>query len=441
MYLNTTANYTTALGAFSLYQNTTGSGNTATGYSALGSNTTGSFNTASGYNALYRNTASYNSAFGYEALTNNTAGVYSTAVGYHSQYTTSTGSQNVSIGAFSLNSMSGPSGNTGMGHSSLYNLSSGSNNTGMGNFTLLNVTTASNNSALGYFAGVNSNAITNSTAIGYFANATASNQVWLGNSSVTAVWTYGGYFSASDARFKRNVKEDVPGLEFIKQLRPVSYNYDINGLNAKTGVNEAKEKAMALAKENGGAVQEDESASKATAAAIAAKEKKKYSGFLAQEVDAAAKKMNYDFSGVYKPQNDKDLYGLNYSEFVVPLVKAVQELSNKNDELQARIDKLEALLKTSTGNSVKITNASLDQNVPNPVKNSTVIAYTLPPKFTSASIVISDAAGKRLKTVTVNGLGRGTVNVDVSALASGNYQYSLYSDGQIIDTKKLVIAR
>jgi TPP-dependent indolepyruvate ferredoxin oxidoreductase alpha subunit len=48
-------------------------------------------------------------------------------------------------------------------------------------------------------------------------------------------------------------------------------------------------------------------------------------GFIAQEVELAAKKLGYDFSGVDAPKNDKDNYGLRYSEFVVPLVKAMQE--------------------------------------------------------------------------------------------------------------------
>ena len=36
-------------------------------------------------------------------------------------------------------------------------------------------------------------------------------------------------------------------------------------------------------------------------------------------------RFGYDFSGVDKPKNDKDFYGLRYAEFTVPLVKAVQE--------------------------------------------------------------------------------------------------------------------
>jgi hypothetical protein len=44
----------------------------------------------------------------------------------------------------------------------------------------------------------------------------------------------------------------------------------------------------------------------------------------AQDVEAAASSINYDFSGVDKPKNDKDIYGLRYSDYVMPLVKAVQ---------------------------------------------------------------------------------------------------------------------
>ena len=58
--------------------------------------------------------------------------------------------------------------------------------------------------------------------------------------------------------------------------------------------------------------------------AMADKEKIIQSGFIAQEVEQAAKELGYDFSGVDAPKNDKDFYGLRYAEFTVPLVKAVQ---------------------------------------------------------------------------------------------------------------------
>jgi hypothetical protein len=62
-----------------------------------------------------------------------------------------------------------------------------------------------------------------------------------------------------------------------------------------------------------------------------------YSGFVAQDVEKSADETGYDFSGVDAPKNEHDLYGLRYADFVVPLVKAVQELdSNQRLEAESR---------------------------------------------------------------------------------------------------------
>ncbi len=63
------------------------------------------------------------------------------------------------------------------------------------------------------------------------------------------------------------------------------------------------------------------------------KEEQLQCGFIAQEVEAAATNIGFDFYGVDKPQSDKYLYGLRYAQFVVPLVKAVQELAAQNTQL------------------------------------------------------------------------------------------------------------
>ena len=84
---------------------------------------------------------------------------------------------------------------------------------------------------------------------------------------------------------------------------------------------------------------------------IRTKEEIHYTGFIAQEVEKVATEIGYNFSGVNKPQNDKDHYSLVYGEFVVPLVKAVQEqqtminqLTKQNEELRSRLEKLEKLV-------------------------------------------------------------------------------------------------
>jgi hypothetical protein len=68
-------------------------------------------------------------------------------------------------------------------------------------------------------------------------------------------------------------------------------------------------------------------------------------------VESAAAQAGYDFSGVDKPKNDQDFYGLRYGSFVVPLVKAIQEqqqsidaLKKENESLKQKIAALEARL-------------------------------------------------------------------------------------------------
>ena len=85
-------------------------------------------------------------------------------------------------------------------------------------------------------------------------------------------------------------------------------------------------------------------------------EKIKFSGFLAQEVEQAAKETGYDFSGLHKPNNSYDLYALSYESFVVPLVKAVQEqqviidgqnkkINNQQEEIKKMNEQIQELAK------------------------------------------------------------------------------------------------
>jgi len=115
----------------------------------------------------------------------------------------------------------------------------------------------------------------------------------------------------------------VPGLEFIKKLRPVTYHLDVNKIDDFLGIpdslrNKDIQKQAALEKE-----------------AIV------QTGFIAQEVEEVAQSLGYDFSGVDPPKNEQDFYGLRYAEFVVPLVKAIQEQQIIIEELKARIEVLE----------------------------------------------------------------------------------------------------
>jgi len=109
-------------------------------------------------------------------------------------------------------------------------------------------------------------------------------------------------------------------------LRPISYNLDVNKKNEFLGIDKKDVDQKSAAE----------------------KTKIRQSGFIAQEVEQTALKVGYDFSGVDAPKNKNDYYGLRYAEFVVPLVKGMQEqqqlieqLQQQNIELLKRLEALE----------------------------------------------------------------------------------------------------
>jgi trimeric autotransporter adhesin len=372
LYSNTSGFNNTALGNTALYSNVTGFPNTALGLNALHSNVAGLENTAVGGSALSSNTSGRgNTAVGMSALSFNTTGSNNTAAGYFALYKNSTGINNTAAGYFALNNNTAGGNNTATGMEALFNNPSGigntangfqafylfngnagDQNTAVGSYTLSNVLTSSYNTALGNGAGsgtpfymgwnntligaaakANAPGIFNSIALGESALSSANNQTRIGNSSITSIGGYVDWSNISDGRVKKNIQYNVPGLSFINKLNPVTYNLDLDAADRimqpaqKKDRNENIITAMQLETD-----------------ARRQKEQIVYSGFIAQDVEAVAKELSYDFSGVDVAKSDKDLYGLRYAEFVVPLVKVAQELSKQNDELLKRIEKLKALL-------------------------------------------------------------------------------------------------
>jgi hypothetical protein len=233
---------------------------------------------------------------------------------------------NTALGVSTLNSNVVGYDNTAIGYASLNFNITGNGNTANGHQSLSSNTTGSNNTALGFQANVNTGALNNATAIGSGAIATSSNMVRIGNASVAVIEGQVAFTSVSDARIKDNIKETVPGLAFIAELRPVTYT-----LNAK------KQEAITMqAMPDSIKAKHSLSNDKNTSANNIVR-----TGFIAQEVEAAAKKIGYDFDGVSTPQNETDLYGIRYAEFVVPLVKAVQEQQVIIEKLLKRIEALE----------------------------------------------------------------------------------------------------
>ena len=425
-------------------------------------------NVIAGYTGISSN---YNASFGYRALPNSSSGSNNTAIGYNALLGNTSGSGNTANGSFSLNANTSGSQNTANGNYALAGNMKGSNNTANGSFALgsntegscntavgfqalTNNTTGSNNTAIGFYSGVNNpNSLTNSTAIGFAAACTASNQVIIGNTSIGQIGGYANWSNFSDGRGKKNIQTNVPGLNFINLLQPVTYNLDLDAVDNLLGIDKAKNDQMDkdMPKE---LKDKNEKARKD-------KQDEVQTGFVAQDVEKAAKKAGYNFNGVNI--DEKGIYSLSYAEFVVPLVKAVQELSEKNDQLQEQVNELTGLVDKLIGkdadasafrsdnSNFSITNlsnlaggvsASLEQNVPNPFNQTTVIHYTLPETCTSAKVLITNSGGKAVKQIPLSATGgKESITIHGGSIPVGVYLYTLICDGKPVDTKRMVLTK
>jgi hypothetical protein len=329
---------------YGLYSPNSGSSNTAVGIYSMYVNTSGSNNAAVGsYSLFYNSTGGYNAGLGVQSLYYNTSGNYNVGMGYNSLFNNNVGSFNTAAGSFSMGSNTSGVANVALGYNAMPGSTSGSYNTAVG-YNALRTLNAQYNTAVGYGAGdsynngynnvfVGANADVNGAdyynviAIGQGTIVGGASIARFGNSATGAYQGYANWTNISDGRFKTDVQENVPGLDFITKLRPVTYHLQAKALDdfQHQGIHKEMSKESQAVMNN----------------AMAEKEKITYTGFIAQEVEAAARDSRYDFSGVDKPKSATDVYGLRYAEFVVPLVKAIQE---QQDIIARQKHKIEDLL-------------------------------------------------------------------------------------------------
>ncbi len=415
-YLNT-ASFNTFYGTLSGRNNSTGSNNVFSGYYSGYANTTASYNTFYGtYSGRYTTTGARNTYVGYYSGYDNTTGTYNSFFGYNSGENSTTGSSNTFVGPQSGDS------NT-----------SGAANTFIGRLSGDNNTTGGFNTAVGYDSGPSSSNLSNTSAIGYLTQPTASNQVRVGNSSVTSIGGQVGWTTLSDGRFKKNVKQEVPGLDFITKLNPVSYEIDKRKFD----------KFIGIEREEG---EEDISASARTEPSVETRK----TGFIAQEVEKALLDGDYKSTIVDAPKNENDYYGIRYSEFVVPLVVAVQELHEQITELKNIIKLQESLInkmiidpgqKFEHKNLLQNRLNGLSQNQPNPFDYQTEIRFNIDNSVRNASLIVYDIEGKLIRQVEIRDRGNASVQFNSEKLEDGVYIYALIADNRIIDTRRMIIGR
>jgi trimeric autotransporter adhesin len=345
MYSNISGSSNVGLGNMSLYAITTGTANTAIGDETLLNNSIGNENVAIGANSLLFNLADKNTAVGFSSSPNNNTGTSNTSVGYQSLFYNTSGAYNTATGYRALFNNVGGTFNTAIGPNAMYANMSGTDNLALGDNALYANVSGNFNISLGSFSGTHPSTpnLYNTVSIGNDGILNAyQNQAFIGNLSTLFIGGKVTWSTFSDSRIKKNVKENVKGLDFIMRLRPVTYLISNKAITSITGNRETPDYPGKY---------ECESI--------------RYTGFIAQEVEMAAKDSDYDFSGYSAPKNQWSLYTLSYEQFVVPLVKAVQEQQQEIDLLKAENSLLKSSNEqfTSENERIKAENSAFEKRL------------------------------------------------------------------------------
>lgn len=85
--------------------------------------------------------------------------------------------------------------------------------------------------------------------------------------------------------------------------------------------------------------------------------------------------------------------------------------------------------------------AYLEQNQPNPFSSNTLIKYHVPADADKALIEIFDANAQLIHSERIAQTGTGEIQIKAGTIPAGIYSYSLVVNGQVSDTKRMVIVK
>ena len=304
--------------------------NVAVGTTALDAITTGDNNTAVGYQALTAlEDGSANVVIGAYAGDAMTSATDCTAVGQSALSTNITSAKNVAVGKNSLEICTGAS-NTALGEASGAMISSGGHNTAIGRQALGKDSvgvTGDTNTAIGSGTGNDVTSGANNSFLGYDSGdanspsgsiTTQSNVICLGNNSTQYLYCATSTITTSDARDKTDVVDFTHGLNFVNQLRPVTYKWDRRSwYTAPDGTSDDILNAT------------PDGSKKTPYIEI---------GFIGQEVQGIEKSLGYSNSRddelVVHTNQDSTTVNLKYERIVPILVNAIKELSSRIEQLE-----------------------------------------------------------------------------------------------------------
>lgn len=243
---------------------------------------------------------------------------------------------------------------------------------------------------------------------------------------LSSAWTV-----TSDARLKKDVSNFNDGLALVQKIHPVWFNY-----TGEAGM-PTNERGI---------------------------------GTLAQELQHFAPYMVKEWTYTGKDGEKKNYLAVDYGAMDFVLVNAIKEqqaqIESKNSQLEmqqqeintmkSRVAAIETALSQCCnafeGNAIGTKSetrmasaaaekATLEQNVPNPFTERTLIKYFIPQQSVYASLRIYKMDGTEVLNIKIDNKGFGQSEISGGTLAAGIYTYILLVDGKVADSRQMILSK
>ncbi len=263
-----------------------------------------------------------------------------------------------------------------------------------------------------------------------------------GDTRVTGTMTAGAFVTSSDYRLKENVRSlsksdgclnklmDMNVVEFNnkqRQFTTSNITHQFSESPESLADNEVMEVNALLEKDANDSVSHwyDEESPIL---------KNKHYGLVAQELKEIYPDLVVESQDGY--------LAINYLEIIPLLIRSVQELKAELDATKGD----DALVQKAQARNTDVTNidavvTTLYQNTPNPFTESTLIQCDVAEAVVNADLYIYDMNGKQIDTYPITERGATSVTIEGHSLEAGMYLYALIADGQVIDTKRMILTK
>lgn len=251
-----------------------------------------------------------------------------------------------------------------------------------------------------------------------------------GNAAKSAGGTTWATFS--DRRLKKNIRPFEDGLETLLRIDPVRFQY-----NGRLNTSDKQEEI-----------------------GIIAQDIQKVAPYMVDDFehqDAKGRKENYllynsnalfyilvnSIKTVHQNSIDQEKTITEQTKYIHQLQKKYSDLEKQMTMLAQQIKQLadtkDRFAEEANHTIVLQETAVLSQNEPNPFYHFTNINYTIPNGIQRAMLRISNASGKVLKEHHLNKVGQGQIQIKTTHFPVGTYYYSLILDGQLFETKRMIL--